>query len=351
MRNWPKNWFFIICASLITFYIAGKIIAQKNPVSNNFPLKQIWKTHLTGNTYGISIADDETVLVRTSAALYALDVNSGNVIWNYYLSKWLADASPAIAKNGKVFLTDGNSVAALDQKTGSVLWEQTLSTSSLWLTDASESVVIVNQPGTYITALDVNTGDLLWHGPTCRGHVAAFISDNNVYIPCGELTAVDIKSGEVSWVSVIANSVGNTDHLQNVVYYYSDRVEAFDALNQETLWKTTVVNTGFESFKVVGNVLFYTDDVRLCMLDIGNGHLEWCSKTAYPQTPVVIGNDVFIFDGNHRTVTAFQFDDGKRIGELILPNFNYFIIDRQLLASNKNLLFFSNGSNIYAYSK
>lgn len=350
MRNKLKTLLLVACVSILTFCIIWQIIIQRDPVSSDFPLKQTWKTRLSGSVYGISVADDEMVLVRTSASLYALNAKNGKIIWHYSLS-WQADAKPAIAKNGKVYVTNGNSVVALGQETGSVLWQQTLSYSSLWVTDASESVVLVNQLGIDVTAFDANTGEFLWSIPVCRGYVEAFINDNNMYIPCDEFKAVDMKSGEVSWSAVIGSAVGNTDHSQDVVYYFSDAVEAYDALNQKTLWRTIVANTGLESFRVIDNGLFYTDDVRLCKLDIGNGHLEWCSKTKYPQTPAVIGDIVFVFDGNHKTITAFQIVDGKRIGELKLSNFNYFIIDRQLLASNKNLLFFSSGNNLYAYSK
>ena len=161
MHNRLKTLLLIACVSILTFCIIGQIFFRSNPASSNFPLKLDWKTHLTGNTYGISIADNKTALVLTSASLYVIDTDNGNIIWNYYLSTWLADAKPAIAKNGKVFVTDGYSVVALDQKTGSVLWKQVLSTYSLWLTDASENVVIINQLGDDITAIDANTGNIL----------------------------------------------------------------------------------------------------------------------------------------------------------------------------------------------
>ena len=348
-RNKVKTSFFVTCISLLIVFIIGQIILEREPASNNFPLRQAWKTQLRGKIYGISTADDERVFVRTSASLNALEAKSGKVIWSHSVS-WQADAKPAIAKNGKVYVTGGNLVLALDQKTGAVLWKQTMTYSSTWITDVSEDVIIVNQLGIDIMVFDADTGEFLWRKPVCRGYVEAFTDGNNIYIPCDGLEAIDIKSGNISWTADIG-VIGDIGHSQDVIYYFSGAVDAYDLRTQETLWSTAVANTGFENFRIINDALFYTDDVRVCRLDIDNGHLEWCAKTAYPQTPAVIDNNVYVFDGSHKTVTAFQITDGQEIGTLNLSNLNYFIIERKLLASNNNLLFFANGKDIYAYAK
>ncbi len=348
MNKRLKTSILVFCVGLLLLYLIGQTILAKDPASQNFPLKLAWKTHLRNNAVGLSATSDEIMLVRTTTYLNALDAKSGKAVWQHTLS-WQADPKPAIAKNGKVYVTDGDLLLALDQGTGSVLWQQPTSYTESWVTDVSKNVVIVNQPGIDIMVFDANTGVLLWRKPVCRGYVRAYTDDQKVYVPCDGLEALDIKSGETSWTADVG-VLRDIAYSPGVVYYLSGAIEAYDVQNQKKLWSTGLSNSGFERFKVVRDAMFYTDAVKLCMLYINNGQLKWCTKTPYPQTPTVIGNNVYIFDGSHKAVTALQVADGKKIGTLVLFNSNYFIIDRQLLASTEDLLFFANGKDVYAYT-
>lgn len=346
IRKW-KILTLAFCAGLLLLSLVVRILSMRDPISQDFPLSEVWETRLGGNIVGISIADQNLVLVRTISSLNAVDTKRGNIIWRYTLS-WQAEPQPAVVKDGKVYVSDGNFLVALNQEDGSLIWQQPTSYTESWVTDVSKDIVIVNQVGVDILVFDTNTGSFLWRKPVCRGFVQAFTDNQSVYIPCYDLESVDAISGETSWKAEIGVR-GNIGHSESVVYYLSGLIEAYDIQNQKNLWSTSVVNNGFESFNLVDNDLFYTDASRLCMLDTSSGHLDWCVKTPYPQSPTVINNTAYVFDGSHKVVTAIQMSDGKIIGSLNLSNFNYFIVDMQLLASTDNLLFFANGKNIYAY--
>jgi outer membrane protein assembly factor BamB len=202
--------------------------------------------------------------------------------------------------------------------------------------------------GVDIMVFDANNGAFLWGKPVCRGFVQAFTDNQKVYIPCDVLEAVDTTSGKTSWKANIGIS-GDVGYSESAIYYFLNSVEAYDLQNQKYLWSTSLPNNGFENFKVFKHILFYTDASRVCMLNINSGQLKWCTKGLYPQTPAILENNVYIFDGNHKTVTALQISNGKKTGELSLNNFNYFIVDKQLLVSTENLLFFANGKYVYAF--
>ena len=333
---------------LLLLYLIGQIILARDPISHNFPLRLDWKIHLRSNVVEISIAGDEMILVRTKASLNAINAKSGKVIWQHTLS-WQADPKPAVANNGKVYVTDGDLLLSLDQETGSLLWQQPTSFSESWVTDVSNNLVTVNQLGIDIMVFDANTGEFLWRKPVCRGYVRAYTDDQNIYVPCDGLEAIDVGSGETSWRENVG-VLGDIGYSGDIAYYFSNSVDAYDLQSQKRLWSTPLPNTGLESFKIVENALFYTDAARLCMLDIGSGQLKWCIKTPYPQSPAVIENNVYTFDGSHKTVMAIQISDGEEIGMLNLSNFNYFIINRQLLVATSDKLFFADGKNIYAYT-
>jgi hypothetical protein len=74
-----KKWKIIISIFLIgilLFYVIGQLISLKEPMSHDFPLSQVWKTHLKSPVVGLSIADENTLLVRTNASIEALDVKT-----------------------------------------------------------------------------------------------------------------------------------------------------------------------------------------------------------------------------------------------------------------------------------
>jgi outer membrane protein assembly factor BamB len=346
IKNW-KILISVLSTGLLCLYIIGQTILTRDPVSHNFLLRQVWKTSLKGKIVGISVASDELILARTDSSLNALDAKSGEIIWQQTLA-WQAEPRPAVAQNGKVYVTDGDLLLALDQNNGSILWQQATAETESWVTDVSDNVVIINQIGVDIMVFDVNTGAFLWREPVCRGFVQAFAVGEKVYVPCDGLEAFDVISGKPSWKADIG-VVGDIGYSISAVYYYTNSVEAYDLQNQKIFWNTPLSKNGLENFKVFKDTLFYTDASRACMININSGQLKWCTKILYPQTPAVLEDNIYIFDGTHKTLTAHQTSNGKKTGELRLSNFNYFIMDRQLLISTKNLLFFTNGKYVYAF--
>jgi hypothetical protein len=338
----------IFIAGVVLFYVTGQLIFLREPVSHDFPLRQVRKTHMKSTVVGISVADSETLLVRTNASINALDTESGKVIWQKSLSQQ-PDPRPAVAHDNRVYVTDGDSLLALDQEDGSVLWRQNIPYSDSWVTDVSESGVVVNQPGFDILVFDSISGEFLWRKPVCRGAVKAFFSGSNVIVPCNGIVGLDAASGEVVWEGLDAGIIGQTDFADGTLYYYIDFAYAFDSHSQEDLWKTAVAHNGIENFKVLEDKLFYRDTNQLCMLERKSGLLEWCEKFPLPQAPAILRDTVYAFNGNHKRIRAIKVDDGNLIGALDLSNLNYFSIDREILASNEALLFFSNGKDVYAF--
>jgi hypothetical protein len=346
-----KKWkilisFFFI--GILLIYVIGQSIFLKKPSSHEFPLSQVWKNRLNSTVVGLSMAGENTLLVRTNASIAALDTTSGKVLWQHALSRQ-PDPKPAIANGANIYVTDGKGLFALDQEDGAVLWRQKLPNADSWVTDVSDSKVIVNLPGYEIYVFDAITGDVLWHKPVCRGHVKAFVSEPNIIVPCGGIIGLYSSTGELAWEGTNNGTIGQTDFGDGILYYYIDYSYAFDSRSQQDLWKTTVVHNGIENFKVLRDKVFYRDADRLCMLQRENGHLEWCEKFPIPQTPAILEDTVYSFNGNHKRIRAMNVGNGDLRGALDLSNLNYFSIDRDILTSNDAYLFFSNGKDVYAY--
>jgi outer membrane protein assembly factor BamB len=339
----------ILVTGILTLYLFRDVILTQSPTSANFPLRQVWANRLNSNVLGLSLASKDILLVRTRAALYALDTKNGTALWKYSLSGQ-ADPKPAVVNNGNVYVTDGRSLIALDQDNGTELWKQPLPFSASWVTDTTNGLVVVNQPGMDIMVYDSSTGKFLRREPVCRGYVKAVISNQDIVIPCDGLEAVNIMSGEVSWKVEIDGVIGSVDNSDEILYYYANSVHAFDMVTQKTLWSTPLSNNGLANLKVLKDKLFYRDASRLCMLDRNQGHLKWCIKIPSPQAPAMVGEIVYVFNGNHKKIRAIGLE-GDQVGTLHLANFNYFSIDRELMASTEDLLFFSSGKLVYAFGE
>jgi hypothetical protein len=213
----------------------------------------------------------------------------------------------------------------------------------------SDEKVIVNQTGLDILVFNSVTGDFLWRKPVCLGTVKAFISEPYIVVPCDGIIGLDSSTGEVAWEGTDKGVIGNTGSSDGILYYHIDYAYAFSSYSRQDLWKTSLAHNGIENFKVLGDRLFYRDAERLCMLEREDGHLEWCEEFPLPQTPAILEDIVYSFNGNHKRIRAFGVRDGSLIGSLELSNINYFSIDRDILTSNKDYLFFSNGKDVYAF--
>src|SRR5688500_16508288 len=136
----------IFVIGTLTVFLSWDAIITRPPKPANFPLRKIWINRLNESVLGLSLASQDILLARTSAALYALDTKNGNILWRYSLSRQ-ADPKPAIADKENVYVADGRSLIVLSPANGIKLWEQSLPYPTEWVTDVSEGLVVVNQMG------------------------------------------------------------------------------------------------------------------------------------------------------------------------------------------------------------
>ncbi len=348
-KNWVLRLFAIGVLLAVAFFLTKNFITMSYK-QNNFPVDKKWSIRLGAQVVGISLIDEQIIMARTTSALYALAINSGDILWRKNLA-WQVDPKPAIANNGIVYIADSSSLFALSQENGSTIWEQHVTDASAWVVGVSNDIVVAEFGG-YFIAFDAIEGNMLWKVSDCRGYYAkAFITKTNVYFPCSGIKAVDIQTGKILWQETFDEGIGYVGYGNGVMYYSNESyVTAFDLQNRVKLWQAPVQINGIERLEVINEILFFADSTHLCALQRTDGDIVWCTDVIpYPQNPTLLGTIVYIFNGKQDVITALKIKTGEEIGSLEFNSFKIFTIYRQLMVSANDLLVFSNGREVSAF--
>ena len=168
----PENW----------VHYSGTYDSQRHS-----PLKQItpenagrlqakWVYHMNQQEaiQAVPIVVDGVMYISQFNRLDAIDVRSGNIIWQYQRPPITRGAQRGTAVHGnKVFVTTAdagnNSIVALDARTGGTLWEAKVVGGERYrfagqapLIAKGKIIMSGNQPSGFIQAYDVETGKHLW---------------------------------------------------------------------------------------------------------------------------------------------------------------------------------------------
>lgn len=174
-------------------------------------------------------AEEDLVLLQSSAGLAAVRPQTGEVVWNY--DNGAATIPSSTVKNGRVFVPS-NGITALQIAAGSanpeVIWnESKLGPGTASPVAVDDRVLVLNRAGVLLCA-EAETGKTLWQkrleGPfSCSPVVAGsklFIFSEN-----GMAQVVDInKEGEVLQTHDLADTILGTPAIAgNAVYIRSDK--------------------------------------------------------------------------------------------------------------------------------
>ena len=88
----------VFILSFVIKFIVGTTFAYES-----FPLNKKWSARLGESVQELSLVDDQIALARTPGSLYALNVQSGKILWHAYLN-WQTIEKPAFARDGAIFL-------------------------------------------------------------------------------------------------------------------------------------------------------------------------------------------------------------------------------------------------------
>jgi outer membrane protein assembly factor BamB len=125
--------------------------------------KPLWSFPAGAIDVAAAIAGDTAYLVSEDHSVYALDIASGQQVWQYGMDDYAA-FSPVLADNLVIAANRAGQLVALDAKTGKLAWQTSLdgtpfSQPEFW---PAEHAIVLKIGDHEIGAFDAATGKTLW---------------------------------------------------------------------------------------------------------------------------------------------------------------------------------------------
>ncbi|MCO6544667.1 MAG: outer membrane protein assembly factor BamB [Gilliamella sp.] len=359
-------------------------IAPSPKVDNQFSIQQVWKNSTAGNTHIYSLLgpinyDNAIYVASRSGQVKAIDLSSGNTIWDVNLSKSTLFSSKTALFSGGVSADDkyvyvGSEravVYALDRLDGKVVWEKTVKGEVLARPVSSENKLIIHTANGILQGLDRDTGDYLWDvsfevpALSIRGnstptiaHGAAIVGDDN-----GRVNAYYINDGQLIWQQRISQPSGSTEIAKlndvdstpvvegNLVYSigYNGSVVALDLSNGQTVWRKVLGS--IHSFAVDTDRLFVIDQDDNIQAIAKNGGGELWNQPNFTHrllTDPVIYQNCVVFGDFEGYLYWLNAESGELVAKTQVSSSG--LISKPLVVDNKLIVQAKNG-DIYAFTK
>jgi outer membrane protein assembly factor BamB len=338
----------VVAGCISLWMLAVNVSSPRIPAGSRLLMQ--WSKEIDGTILELSATEDGSLIfARTANKLYALSSHTSTIVWEHNISRQV-ETSPALAVDGRVFIADSVNLWALDERTGKTIWSQPLQDTRGWVTDASEDVVLVNERSNDMQAYNAKTGKLLWAVNTGLGYTFAFLDGATAYIADFGVRAVDSQSGRMLW-NEADSANGWSDYKDGIVYYSSGaNVAAYDARNRRQLWRLGLNGQGIRRVDAADGWVLITDADHLYVVDQARGKLEWSAQIPYPANPRVFQGNIYVMESFNRRVQIFSAKSGEKLGSVRVALPRLFWVYHRDIVQAGDLLIFSSGKTLYAYS-
>jgi outer membrane protein assembly factor BamB len=198
---------------------------------------EIWNYNLSSIARSTPTIKDNKVFVLTvDNRLYCIDLHTGKLLWTHEgaIEQFgiLGSASPVVNGNLVIVPHSSGQLNALNVKSGEVVWQLSLIKSTdnstmLYLNDI-DMTPIINQDILYVSnyagtmfAVNVSTGQIKWTNDSIGGNKFAWIAGDYIYSvnKYNQLTAVLKQTGHVKWATdlVEKTTIKNKSNKDKVV--------------------------------------------------------------------------------------------------------------------------------------
>ena len=147
---------------------------------------------------------EDAVYVSAVNAAYALEVQSGEVLWEYGTGRYPARGFAPVIDNGVYYFAPDDHLYALDTATGEPRWEFVLDEMARTAPVVGDGMVFVSSESGVFYAIDQASGEARWTvGPIEDAGIleSADVVDGILYLESsdGYLLAFDAMTGEKLW--------------------------------------------------------------------------------------------------------------------------------------------------------
>jgi outer membrane protein assembly factor BamB len=337
----PKNNILLIIVSFLmcSLAVAAIYISTKEyfnlwpsePVAQgSFPSTPKWIFYADNSIISSPAAKDQTVFVKTSTTLYALNVVENKVEWKVSSSTKRDLAYPPVVVGSLVIVVeDGSTLAAYSIESGELIWK----TPALQIvetgTDPIQSIAFNNQylyvarHDWDLTAYDLKTGKVIWkHDLPGRSGPYVVSNEKYVFFTAGEDTAsiLDANTGLDVWNYDKSGYFGPI-LLSNNTLYIADVIHAslisLDIDSQRINWIKNLPISTYEfscMLEAEDNLLVAAQ--KLVMVSKQDGTILWTTDNlGYLECPVLLKDEIYIRN-NQTDLYLLDKGSGRKQGKL-----------------------------------
>lgn len=285
--------------------------------------EQIWYYHTDNSVKNnIVISNDKLLVQDVQGNVYCLDCTSGILIWKIKvdIGSALGTSSGICKKDNTLFCGSPRSISAVDIETGNILWNTIRKKGE---NSAAEFMIcndklIVSSHWDSLCALDVTNGKELWSNSDdtirFRSSTPLAIENNLLVADDDSIMMVDSETGKIISKTTLDGYVLSSSAspaYKDGIAYIPTANKGVVAFNIESL---SVVRT----FETEENTLFTAPYVAK-----GNSTVE--------STPVIY-SDTVVFGANDGMVYSFNIYDGTITGKYVM---NSAVLGKVVVTQNK----------------
>jgi eukaryotic-like serine/threonine-protein kinase len=288
------------------------------------PLKLRWTYDAKESIESSAAVVDGTVYVGSmSGTLYAFDLATGKVRWEYKTAGPVEESSPCV-HGGLVYVGDlAGVLQAVDAATGKVRWTfkalDEIKSSPSW----SENRIYFGSYDQHLYCVAADSGELVWkyrtEGPV---HCTPAVDKGRVFISgCDEtFRAIDAETGRQLFEIPLGAYTGASAAIRDEQAYvgtFANEVLNIDLKRRAPRWtyRHPVRNFPFYSSAAVTNdrVLLGGRDKMVHCVDRSSGKEVWTflTRSRVESSPLVIGNRVFV-GSNDGMLYELDLSTGKK---------------------------------------
>lgn len=231
---------------------------------------ELWENQVYGyGTYDSApvVAGSAVYVAAQVGGISALNAKTGKTLWSYSpeYQNYLGTFSSPVVVNGMVYFGASRGVYALEADSGSLLWNNTIGyfvASPI----VADGVIYIGSLGANFYALNASNGNELWnYSASASISSTPDVANGIVYVSSqdGNLYALNATNGDKLWNYTVVPSTYAGYSLSpivagNTVYTGSGNGEvyAFDAVSGSKLWNYTVGNASLSGPIIDNSVLF-----------------------------------------------------------------------------------------------
>jgi outer membrane protein assembly factor BamB len=315
------------CCSVLALLLAlsggaGRIGAAPAEPPPLFPAEIVWTHGAAALAAMPRLTSSAAYLPLTGDRLARHELTDGAETW---IVDRAARSRPA-AGGGRVYIDDGEGIAAIAETDGALAWrtpiERPLAVPLLW---QDGWIIAADTDGT-VLCLRAADGTILWrHALDSPLHAAPAIAGDRLFLPlaAGDVAALSLTTGEPIWDRRLGGPANDLLALADRVYVGSDDnyFYCLETASGRVVWR---FRTGGD---VIGRpvaderrVFVASLDNALRAFDRRSGSQQWRrALDLRPQFDLVLAADTIVVTGSTAALEAYRARDGQPAGTLPLP--------------------------------